>query len=72
MRLGEISQKVMMSQILAFEQSLQKLKVDYIDLYLIHAPFAVKERVGQWKALIHLQEIGKIKDIVSAIIILSI
>ena len=47
----------------AFEQSLQNLKVDYIDLYLIHAPFAVKERVGQWKALIHLQEMGKVKDI---------
>jgi 2,5-diketo-D-gluconate reductase A len=47
----------------AFNASLTKLKVDYIDLYLIHAPFAKDQRLEQWKALIHLQEIGKVKHI---------
>lgn len=46
------------------ELSLTKLGVSSIDLYLIHAPFGNSmSRLQQWKALIHLQEIGKCKSI---------
>jgi 2,5-diketo-D-gluconate reductase A len=46
------------------ESSLSKLGLPSIDLYLIHAPFGNSiSRVQQWKALLHLQEIGKCKSI---------
>jgi len=47
----------------ACEESLLKLKIKYIDLYLIHAPFAKELRLEQWKALIQLKEKGKVKEI---------
>lgn len=46
------------------EMSLQKLGVDSIDLYLIHAPFGNKlSRIEQWKALVYLYESRKCKSI---------
>ena len=37
---------------------------DYIDLYLIHAPFGGKEgRLGAWKALAEAQKAGKVRSI---------
>ena len=46
------------------ERSLRNLGVDYIDLYLIHAPFGGAEgRSEQWRALIELQKQGKLKHI---------
>ena len=47
----------------ALEQSLQHLGLAYIDLYLIHAPFAHERRLEQWQALMHLQGEGKVKEI---------
>ncbi|NDV82548.1 aldo/keto reductase [Bacteroides sp. 51] len=45
----------------AFETSLKKLGVDYIDLYLIHRPRG--DVKGSWKAMEELYEAGKIKAI---------
>jgi len=43
--------------------SLKKLELDYVDLYLIHAPLAKAERLEQWRALIELKRLGKTKAI---------
>ncbi|MEM7183707.1 MAG: aldo/keto reductase [Spirochaetota bacterium] len=48
---------------IAFTISLEKLHLEYMDLYLIHAPFAENHRIEQWEALINLQSSGKTKDI---------
>lgn len=45
----------------AFNQSLEKLALDYIDLYLIHQPYG--DIHGSWRAMEELYEQGKIKAI---------
>ncbi|ODP26312.1 aldo/keto reductase [Paenibacillus sp. PK4536] len=45
----------------AFAKSLQKLQVDYLDLYLIHQPFG--DYYGAWRAMEELYKEGKIKAI---------
>ncbi|WP_286860051.1 MULTISPECIES: aldo/keto reductase [Sphingobacterium] len=45
----------------AFELSLQKLQLDYLDLYLIHQPFG--DVHGSWRAMEELYKEGKIKAI---------
>lgn len=47
----------------SLQTSLTRLRLDYVDLYLIHAPFAGKKRLEQWKALIELQRQGKVRAI---------
>lgn len=48
--------------VIACEESLMKLGVEYIDLLLIHWP--IKDKMsGTWKALEHLREIGKVRFI---------
>jgi 2,5-diketo-D-gluconate reductase A len=44
-----------------FQTSLNKLKVDYLDLYLIHRPYG--DVKGSWKAMEELYHEGKIKAI---------
>ena len=45
----------------AFENSLKRLQLDYLDLYLIHQPFG--DVYGEWRAMEELHQQGKIKAI---------
>ncbi len=45
----------------AFEKSMKKLRLDYLDLYLIHQPFG--DIYGSWRAMEELYKQGKIKAI---------
>ena len=46
---------------IAFEKSLKRLQLDYLDLYLIHQPYG--DIYGSWRALEDLYHEGKIKAI---------
>lgn len=45
----------------AFENSLRRLQLDYIDLYLIHQPFG--DVYGEWRAMEELYHQGKVRAI---------
>ncbi len=45
----------------AFEASLKKLKLDYLDLYLIHQPYG--DVHGEWRAMEELYKEGKVRAI---------
>jgi 2,5-diketo-D-gluconate reductase A len=51
------------STIESLNAGLAKLRLDYVDLYLIHAPFSKTKRLEQWKALIELRRLGKVRAI---------
>src|SRR5437660_2211738 len=45
----------------AFERSLKRLQLDYLDLYLIHQPFG--DVYGEWRAMEELHKEGKVRAI---------
>lgn len=45
----------------AFETSLKRLKMEYVDLYLIHQPYG--DVYGEWRALEDLYQQGKVRAI---------
>jgi diketogulonate reductase-like aldo/keto reductase len=46
------------------DTTLRKTGLDYVDLYLLHAPYGGKEgRLGAWKALVEAVEAGKVRSI---------
>jgi 2,5-diketo-D-gluconate reductase A len=45
----------------AFENSLQRLQLDYIDLYLMHQPYG--DVYGEWRAMEELYQQGKVRAI---------
>ncbi len=49
--------------IASLDQSLARLGLDYVDLYLIHAPFDREQRLAQWRGLVALKEQKKARAI---------
>jgi 2,5-diketo-D-gluconate reductase A len=48
----------------AFDESIDKLGLDYVDLYLIHWPAPRQDKyVEAWRALVKLQEEGRVRSI---------
>ncbi len=45
------------------DASLAHLGLDYVDLYLIHAPYGGDMRLEQWRALLELQAQGKARSV---------
>ena len=56
------SEKTYEQTIETLKNQLQQLQLDYVDLYLIHAPLS-ELRLEQWKGLIELKKLGLAKHI---------
>lgn len=55
--------KTTATTIAALHESLEKLGLDYVDLYLVHAPFDREQRLAQWRGLVELRETKKARAI---------
>ena len=51
------------STVTSLDESLRRLGLDYVDLYLIHAPFERDQRLAQWRGLVELKKQGKARAI---------
>jgi len=51
------------STVTSLNESLDRLGLDYVDLYLIHAPFEPAQRVAQWRGLVEVRRQGKARAI---------
>lgn len=59
---GQVA-KTTESTVKALEESLLRLGLEYVDLYLIHAPYDPDQRLAQWEGLVALQRQGKARAI---------
>jgi 2,5-diketo-D-gluconate reductase A len=55
--------KTIESTVTSLDESLERLGLDYVDLYLIHAPFERDQRLAQWRGLVELTRQGKTRAI---------
>lgn len=55
--------KTTATTIAALETSLEKLGLEYVDLYLIHAPFDREQRIAQWRGMVEFAKRGKARAI---------
>jgi 2,5-diketo-D-gluconate reductase A len=55
--------KTTASTVASLEASLQRLGMEYVDLYLIHAPYERDQRLAQWRGLVELRRQGKARAI---------
>lgn len=55
--------KTTATTISSLHASLEKLALDYVDLYLIHAPFQRDQRLAQWRGMVQLHEAKKARAI---------
>lgn len=55
--------KTTASTVASLNESLERLRLDYVDLYLIHAPFEHEQRLAQWRGLVELREQKKARAI---------
>jgi 2,5-diketo-D-gluconate reductase A len=51
------------STVTSLDESLGRLGLDHVDLYLIHAPFEREQRLAQWRGLVELKRQGKARAI---------
>lgn len=51
------------STVTSLDESLERLGLSYVDLYLIHAPFDRDQRIAQWRGLVELKRQGKARAI---------
>lgn len=51
------------STVTSLDASLERLGLQYVDLYLIHAPFERDQRIAQWRGLVELKRQGKARAI---------
>ncbi len=55
--------KTTASTVTSLDESLQRLGLKYVDLYLIHAPYERDQRLAQWRGLVELRGQGKTRAI---------